>query len=121
MDEVMAFVATTDAVRARHFYEQVLRLQFVEDSPYALVFRSGPTMLRVQKVKELAPHPFTALGWKVPDMTAAVGELAARGVEFLRVGFIPQDDRGVWTTPDGTQVAWFKDPDGNTLSLTQFP
>jgi catechol 2,3-dioxygenase-like lactoylglutathione lyase family enzyme len=121
MDEVMAFVATTDAARARRFYEEVLRLQFVEDTPFALVFQSGATTVRVQKVKEFQPHPFTALGWKVRDMTAAVQDLASRGVELLRFAFLQQDERGVWQAPDGAQVAWFHDPDGNTLSLAQLP
>jgi catechol 2,3-dioxygenase-like lactoylglutathione lyase family enzyme len=117
MDEVMAFSATTDAVRARRFYEEVLGLKFVEDSPHALVFLSGPTLIRVQKVKELTPHPFTQLGWVVRDISAKVNELRARGVEFMKHKFT--DERGVWTTPDGSQVAWFKDPDGNTLSVAQ--
>ena len=115
----MAFVATASAERARAFYADVLGLTLVEDSPYALVFDACGTMLRVQKVETLAAQPFTALGWDVLDLAATIDGLVARGVAFERYGFFEQDARGVWTTPDGSRVAWFKDPDGNTLSLTQ--
>jgi catechol 2,3-dioxygenase-like lactoylglutathione lyase family enzyme len=116
---IMAFLATTDAPRAREFYGDVLGLRFVEDSPYALVFDAGGTMLRIQKVKELEPRQFTELGWNLTDIREVVRVLASRGVSFMRVPFLSQDDQGIWTTPDGSQVAWFTDPDGNTLSLTQ--
>lgn len=118
--EVMAFVATTQPERAKAFYGEVLGLKLQEDSPFALVFQAGGTMLRIQKVRELSPTPFTALGWKVPDITAAVAKLSKKGVTFERYKGMPQDDAGIWTTPDGSKVCWFKDPDGNTLSLTQF-
>jgi catechol 2,3-dioxygenase-like lactoylglutathione lyase family enzyme len=116
---IMAFVATTRPEQARAFYQGVLGLPLVEDTPFALVFQAGGTNLRVQKAGPFQPHPFTALGWQVPDIAAAVKELAGRGVTFARYDFIPQDELGIWTTPDGARVAWFKDPDGNTLSLTQ--
>ena len=118
---IMAFVATTDAARARAFYEGKLGLRLASDEPYALVFDAGGTMLRVQKVRELAPHPFTALGWQVPDVTLAVRSLVAAGVTFLRVEAVPQDGDAIWSAPGGARVAWFKDPDGNTLSLTELP
>ncbi|MGC2330116.1 MAG: VOC family protein [Candidatus Acidiferrales bacterium] len=117
----MAFVATTQADRARDFYEHALGLKFVEDSPFALVFDANGIMLRVQKVKEFQPASHTALGWSVPDIRAAVESLARRGVRFERYEGVPQDDLGVWSAPGGAQVAWFKDPSGNVLSLTQFP
>lgn len=117
---VVAFLATTDAARSRAFYQDVLGLQFVEENPFALVFDAAGTMLRVQRVKELTPQPFTALGWKVDDIAAAVGALVGRGVVFERYGFFEQDELGIWTAPGGAaRVAWFKDPDGNTLSVTQ--
>jgi catechol 2,3-dioxygenase-like lactoylglutathione lyase family enzyme len=117
---IMAFVATTRPDEARAFYEKTLGLRLLEDTPFALVFEVPGTTLRVQKAGPFQPHPFTALGWQVPDIQAAVRELGGRGVKFSRFDFIPQDEQGVWTTPDGAMVAWFKDPDGNTLSLTQF-
>jgi catechol 2,3-dioxygenase-like lactoylglutathione lyase family enzyme len=116
---VMAFVATRDRERARRFYGDVLGLSLVEEDGFALVFDAGGTMLRVQIVEELAPAPFTVLGWSVPDIAGAVRELGARGVGFERYGFPGQDAAGIWKAPGGARVAWFKDPDGNTLSLTE--
>jgi catechol 2,3-dioxygenase-like lactoylglutathione lyase family enzyme len=115
----MTFVATADAAKARAFYETTLGLTFVEDSPFALVFDLNGTMLRVQKVEALTPPPYTALGWQVSDIAAQVGDLSSRGVIFERYDWMPQDELGIWTTPEGSKVAWFKDPDGNLLSLTQ--
>lgn len=119
--KTIAFVATARAAAALAFYRDVLGFTLQEDAPHALVFEAFGTMLRIQKVEHLEPQPFTALGWAVADIRAEVDALAARGVAFERYGFIPQDDEGIWTTPDGAKVAWFHDPDGNTLSLTQFP
>jgi len=115
----MTFVATTNAAAARAFYETTLGLTFVSDEEYALVFDLNGTMLRVQKVQAFESHPFTALGWRVDDIAATVRALTERGVSFLRVGMPSQDAMGVWDSGAG-KVAWFKDPDGNTLSLTQF-
>jgi catechol 2,3-dioxygenase-like lactoylglutathione lyase family enzyme len=118
--ELMAFVATTHPDRARQFYASVLGLRLVADEPWALVFDAHGAMLRIQKTPELQPAKHTVLGWRVPDIEETMTGLAAKGVRFERYSFLPQDELGVWTTPDGTRVAWFKDPDGNTLSLTQF-
>ena len=118
--EVIAFTQTTQAEHAKVFYEEVLGLKFQQESAFALVFSAGRTVLRVQKVREFLPLPFTALGWKVPDIDAAVRGLSQRGVAFERYAALAQDDAGIWTTPDGGRVCWFKDPDGNVLSLTQF-
>jgi catechol 2,3-dioxygenase-like lactoylglutathione lyase family enzyme len=117
---VIAFTATTQPEAAKAFYRDRLGLTLVEESPYALVFRSGATMLRVQRVGAFEPHPFTALGWDVPDIRATAAALAEAGIEPMRVASIEQDALGIWWTPNGDGVAWFKDPDGNTLSLTQF-
>ena len=116
---VVAFVATRDPDRARGFYEGVLGLRLVADEPFALVFDAHGTTLRVQKVQELAPARHTVLGWLVPDIAAAVRSLSAAGVAFERFPGLPQDDLGVCAFPGGGRVAWFKDPDGNTLSLTE--
>jgi catechol 2,3-dioxygenase-like lactoylglutathione lyase family enzyme len=118
--KIMAFVATKDAARSRAFYEGALGLRLVADESFALVFDANGTMLRVQRVQEVAAMRYTALGWDVPDIYASIDGLAAKGVPMERFGFFPQDEAGVWTAPDGTKVAWFKDPDGNLLSLTQF-
>jgi catechol 2,3-dioxygenase-like lactoylglutathione lyase family enzyme len=116
---LVAFVATTDAARARAFYETTLGLRIVEETPFALVADANGTMLRIQRVKELSPPPFTALGWKVEDIRASIAALVARGVTFERFGSLPQDDDGVWTAPGGAKIAWFKDPEGYILSLQQ--
>lgn len=110
----------TDLARAVDFYGSVLGLEHVETNPFAAVFRAGPVMLRVTKVDALAPQPFTILGWSVPDIRVTIADFASRGVEFTRYDGMPQDSLGVWTTPNGDQIAWFRDLDGNTLSLTQF-
>jgi catechol 2,3-dioxygenase-like lactoylglutathione lyase family enzyme len=116
---LMAFLATGDGVRARAFYEAMLGLRVLSDDDFALALDAGGTMLRIQKVASFTPHPFTALGWEVPDVTAAVAQLGAKGVAFQRFPGLDQDDLGIWHAPSGAHVAWFKDPDGNTLSLTE--
>jgi len=117
----MAFSATVDAERAKTFYRDQLGLKLVEDSPFALVFDAAGTMLRVQKVQQVREAQYTALGWQVSDIAAKVDELSKAGVKFEHYGFPGVDERGIWTPPgSATKVAWFKDPDGNILSLTQF-
>jgi len=116
---VMAFVATTDPAKAKAFYADVLQLKLVTDDSFALVFDAHGTMLRVSRVREIVIAPYTVLGWQVPDATAAVRELRGRGVVFERYEGFGQDEDGVCTFPGGARVAWFKDPDGNTLSVTQ--
>jgi catechol 2,3-dioxygenase-like lactoylglutathione lyase family enzyme len=118
--DLIAFVATKRPDDAKAFYGTVLGLRLVEDSPFALVFDAAGTMLRVQKVRELVPAPHTALGWRVADIRAEVEALAARGVAFERYPGLEQDDLGIWTSPAGGRIVWFRDPDGNVLSLTQF-
>ena len=117
---VVAFLATVDAERAKRFFTECLGFALIEDGPYALVFSAGGTMLRVQRVAAFEPHPFTALGWQVTDIRRTVADLAANGIAFMRVTALDQDAAGIWWTPNGDGVAWFHDPDGNTLSLTQF-
>lgn len=119
--KLMAFVSTAKPEAARDFYADTLGLKLQSEEPIALVFDSGGVMLRISIVKELNPQPFTVLGWDVPDIRTRLHELVSKGVKFEHYGFPTQDAEGVWLTPDGTQVAWFKDPDGNLLSLAQFP
>lgn len=118
--KIICFVATRNAASARKFYETTMGLKFVSDDPFATVFDANGTMLRVQKVQELLPATHTVAGWEVPDIGSRMRELAEQGVCFERYPGLPQDELGAWTTPSGAKVAWFKDPDGNTLSLTQF-
>ncbi|MFT3715924.1 MAG: VOC family protein [Gordonia sp. (in: high G+C Gram-positive bacteria)] len=116
--EVMAFVATTKPAESREFYSR-LGLRLIEESDFAIVFDAHGTMLRIQKVESLDPPPFTVLGWRVDDIAAAIAELADAGVEMTRYPGMDQDDLGVWHAPSGGLIAWFADPDGNTLSLAQ--
>jgi catechol 2,3-dioxygenase-like lactoylglutathione lyase family enzyme len=120
--KLVAFVATTDPNKARAFYEGVLGLRLVEDEqPFALVFDANGVMLRVTVVHEHNPAPFTVLGWDVDSIEESVDQLTAAGVEFQRYpGMNDGDPRGIWNAPSGARVAWFKDPDGNMLSATQF-
>ncbi len=115
----ITFVATAKPEAARRFYVETLGLRLVADDQFAIVFDLHGTMLRVEKVQAFAPQPFTVLGWKVRDIADTIAELVRRGVRFERYDVLPQDERGVWTAPGGAKIAWFKDPDGNTLSLTQ--
>ena len=117
--KLTAFVATSDGARARAFYEGVLGLTVISDDDFALAVDAGGTMLRVQKVGPLDPPPFTVLGWQVADLAALVDELGKRGVTFEVYPGMAQSPSGIWHAPSGARVAWFKDPDGNTLSLTQ--
>ena len=117
--KLIAFVATRDGAKAREFYEGVLGLQVISDDPFALALDAHGTMLRVQKVAELTPPAFTALGWEVADIRATVAALFKAGVTFQTYPGMGQDEHGIWHAPSGALVAWFKDPDGNTLSLTQ--
>jgi catechol 2,3-dioxygenase-like lactoylglutathione lyase family enzyme len=118
--EVIAFVATAQPGRALKFYGEVLGLNLVEDTPFALVFDVGGRMLRIQKVQMLVPAPHTVLGWGVPDIRSEIESLMSRGVAFEQYPGMLQDELGVWTSPDGHKVAWFRDADGNNLSLTEF-
>jgi len=119
----IAFIPTAKPEAARAFYEHTLGLTFVSDDHFAIVFRVGPTqtMLRVVRTGDFTPAPFTIFGWEVEDLHATIAALTEKGVEFLRFSFFPQDEAGVWTAPDGSRIAWFKDPDGNTISLSNHP
>jgi catechol 2,3-dioxygenase-like lactoylglutathione lyase family enzyme len=119
--DLVAFVATTDLDRARAFYGDVLGLSVVEESPFACVFDAHGTQIRVTPVGEIRIAPYTVLGWAVADIVAMVRALGSAGVRFERFPGMDQDDLGVWAAPGGARVAWFTDPDGNVLSLTQAP
>lgn len=118
--DLIAFVPTKDMGKARPFYEKTLGLPMEGESPVACAFRANGVLLRVIVVEQLTPFPFTLLGWSVDDIQATVAALTARGVAFDRFEGVEQDELGIWRSPGGARVAWFKDPDANTLSLTQF-
>jgi catechol 2,3-dioxygenase-like lactoylglutathione lyase family enzyme len=119
--KLVAFAGVTDPERARAFYGDTLGLKLVsEQLPFALVFDAHGTMLRVTIVPKPAAAQYTVLGWEVPDIAATVRGLESRGVQFERFPGMSQDELGIWNSPGGARVAWFKDPDGNLLSLTEF-
>lgn len=119
---IIGFASIVDVPRARDFYRDTLGLRLVkEEPPFALVFDANGIMLRLGMAKEIAPAHGTVLGWQVPDINESVRELAQNGVQFERYGGLNQDELGVWTSPTGAKVAWFKDPDGNILSLSEHP
>ena len=120
--KLVAFAPVTDYEKSLAFYEGVLGLRLVEDErPFALVFDANGTMVRVTNVGKHEPAQFTVLGWDVVDIESTVDRLTAAGVAFNRYpGMNDSDPRGIWNAPSGDRVAWFKDPDENVLSLTQF-
>lgn len=115
---IVAFVATTDPARAKAFYAGTLGLRLVSEDGFALVFDAGGTMLRIATVPEHEPASYTVLGWLVRDIERSVHDLRSKGVAFNVYDGMGQDDHGIWSAPSGARVAWFTDPDGNTLSLT---
>jgi catechol 2,3-dioxygenase-like lactoylglutathione lyase family enzyme len=117
--DLVAFAPTTDQARAREFYGRTLGLELVQESSFASAFDANGTELRVTVVEEAAAAPYTVLGWRVDDIDRAIRDLASKGIEFERYDGMEQDEAGVWTAPGGSRIAWFKDPDGNTLSLQQ--
>jgi catechol 2,3-dioxygenase-like lactoylglutathione lyase family enzyme len=120
LTRMVGFVTTTQPARARAFYEDTLGFAFLGDDGFALAFDANGTSLRVAKAKAFTPSAATVLGWEVDDIADAVRELAGRGVAFeqFNLPFLQQDPLGIWTAPNGDRVAWFKDPDGNTLSIS---
>jgi len=117
--ELVVFSQTTKPDEAKRFYGEVLGLKLEEDTPFAIVFRAGRSMLRIQKTGPFTPLTFTSLGWNVADITTLARELRCRSARFERFEGMEQDADGIWKAPSGARVCWFKDPDGNILSLSQ--
>lgn len=118
---IIAFAATANVEAAKQFYRDVLGLTLVADEPFALVFSANGTMLRLQKVAQVVPVPYTTLGWQVGNIAATAAQLAEAGTVCEQFDNLEQDAQGITTFPDGARVTWFRDPDGNLLSLTQEP
>jgi catechol 2,3-dioxygenase-like lactoylglutathione lyase family enzyme len=116
--ELVAFVPTTNQAKAKLFYKDILGLKLFSEDQFALEFDANGITLRVNTVKEFQPYPFTVLGWKTVDIETTIRSLNAKGIYCEKYGFFEQDLLGIWLAPDGTKVAWFKDPDGNTLSIS---
>lgn len=117
--EIISFLATSNVKESRSFFEKI-GLELVEETEFAVVYAGANGQLRIQKVEEFTPHPYTVLGWKVDAIETAVGELMKKGVIFEKYDRLSQDFNAIWTSPSGAKIAWFKDPDGNLISLTQY-
>ena len=117
--QLKAFVPTVKPAEAKKFYKDILGLTFLSEDNYALEFNANGTLLRITIVPELTPHPFTVLGWNIEDISSVIKSLNMKGVICEKYDFLQQDSLGIWTSPNGSKVAWFKDPDGNVLSLTE--
>jgi catechol 2,3-dioxygenase-like lactoylglutathione lyase family enzyme len=117
--KIIGFVPTKDSAKARGFYEGILQFQFISDDMFALVMKAGETMIRIGKVQDFTPVPYTVLGWEVSNIEDVVKWLQKRGVALEKFPFVQDKELGIWTTPTGDKVAWFRDPDGNVLSVSQ--
>ena len=117
--KLIGFVPTKDSQKAREFYEGKLGFKFVSDDQFALVMQAGESMIRIAKGAKFTPAHYTVMGWEVEDVEAMVKWLNKRGVKFEKYPFVQDQESGIWTTPNGDKIAWFKDPDGNVLSLSQ--
>ena len=119
--KMAGFVPTTDYDKARAFYEGKLGFGFVSLDQYALVMSVGGHRIRITKMPNYTPLQGTILGWEVQDIQAVAAWLRDRGVTLEKYPFVQDRDLGIWTAPSGDKVAWFKDPDGNILSIAQHP
>jgi len=117
--KIIGFVPTKDSAKARGFYEGILQFEFVSDDMFALVMKACETMLRIGKVQDFTPAPYTVLGWEVSNIEEVAKWLQKRGVTLEKFPFVQDKELGIWTTPNGDKVAWFRDPDGNVLSVSQ--
>ncbi len=117
--KLVGFLITTDYDRAREFYEKKLGFEFVSQDQFALVVRVGGHHIRITKAAQFTALQGTVLGWEVNDVVAVVKWLASRGVSTEKYPFVPDKELGIWNAPGGAKVAWFKDPDGNVLSVSQ--
>lgn len=116
-----AFLPTINPEASKRYYTEVLGLNLISEDNYSLVFEQEDMLLRITVVQEFTPQPFTVFGFKIEDIIYQVKALTDKGILFERYGHFDQDEHGIWTAPSQAKIAWFKDPDGNLLSLTEFP
>lgn len=117
---ITAFLSTVKPEQAKLFYKNSIGLKLVAEDDYALEFEGKGAVLRITTVNELNPQPFTVLGFKIEEIVTQVKALTKKGVKFERYDSLKQDELGIWAAPSKAQIAWFKDPDGNLLSLTEY-
>ena len=115
------FLFTNDYEQSRAFFESKLGFQFVSLDQFALVMKAGKSSIRISKIPNFVPAQGTVLGWEVQNIEAVVDWLTGRGVAMEKYPFVQDQQRGIWSAPRGAKVAWFKDPDGNVLSVAQHP
>ena len=116
---ISVFLATAKPEESKTFYQKVMGLTLTDDNPFAVVFKLKGAELRISKVQSFTPQPWTVLDWQVEDLEKTMSELTNKDVSFERFEGMDQDENGVWATPDGVRIAWFKDPDGNVLSVSK--
>jgi catechol 2,3-dioxygenase-like lactoylglutathione lyase family enzyme len=117
--KIMAFVSTQTPADAKAFYRDTLGLRLISEDGFALAFDAHGIMLRVSITEKVVIAPYTVLGWQVEDIVATAKALQKAGVKFERFQGLDQDELCVWNAPGGAKVAWFKDPDGNILSIAE--
>src|SRR5438046_1962993 len=118
-NKLVGFALITDSKKSRHFYEEVLGLKFKSEDQFALVMETDANMIRLSPVKEFTPAQHTVLGWEVKEIEKVASFLKERGVAFENYPWMKHNDLGIWDSPSGDKVAWFKDPDGNVISISQ--
>jgi len=118
--KITAFLPTVQPEMAKEFYKNTLGLKLKAEDPYALEFEGNGVTLRITKVEKFKPHPFAVLGFKIEKIASQVKSLREKGIKFERYNALEQDDLGIWTSPSKAKIAWFKDIEGNLLSLTEY-
>jgi catechol 2,3-dioxygenase-like lactoylglutathione lyase family enzyme len=118
-NKLKAFVPTKNPENARIFYRDILGLKLISEDNFAMEFDSNGTKIRITNVQELKPQPFTILGWDVDNIVSAIKLLNEKNIYCEKYDSLKQDELGIWISPEGTKVAWFKDPDGNILSFSE--
>ena len=117
---LQTLVWSSNIARSQQFYSEVLGLPLTDNSHWALVYRVGQGCLRVSPVQSTASSEHTVFGFEVADFGQVVADLTSKGVNFERFPGFAHDEAGAWVAPDGTNVAWFRDPDGNLISLVRY-
>lgn len=118
---ITAFLPTIKPKSSKEFYGNILGLQLLSEDDYAMEFKGNGALLRITTVDTFIPHPFTVLGFKIQNIDSQIKSLVNKGVVFEKYNHFDQDELGIWTSPSKARVAWFKDPDGNVISLTEYP
>jgi len=120
-NKLKAFIPTTKPKQAKQFYQDTLGLKLNFETDYSMQFEGKQSLLMITTVESFEPQPFTVLGWNVSDIETEIRSLSKLGVELETYDSLEQDNLGIWTAPSKAKIAWFKDPDGNLLSLTEMP